>query len=56
MPIYLYVQNQGKPIVQSHENDQKSLIWAIFWRFQSQISQNRKFFWKIGFIQIEGHI
>ena len=53
MPIYLYVQNQGKPIVQSCENDQKTLIWAIFWRFRSQISRNRK---KIGFIQIEGHI
>ena len=30
MPIYLYVQNQGKPIVQSRENDQKTLICAIF--------------------------
>ena len=34
----------------------KTSIWAIFWRFQGQISPNCKFFWKIGFIQIEGHI
>ena len=27
-----------------------------FWQFQGQISPNRNFFWKIGFIQIEGHI
>ena len=34
----------------------KTSIWAIFWRFRRQISPNCKFFWKIGFIQIEGHI
>ena len=34
----------------------KTSIWAIFWRFRGQISPNCKFFWKIGFIQIEGHI
>ena len=34
----------------------KTSIWAIFWRFWGQISPNCKFFWKIGFIQIEGHI
>ena len=27
-----------------------------FYRFRGQISPNSKFFWKIGFIQIEGHI
>ena len=32
----------------------KTSIWAIFWRFRGQISPNCKFFWKIGFIQIEG--
>ena len=34
----------------------KTSIWAIFWRFRGQISPNCKFFWKIGLIQIEGHI
>ena len=34
----------------------KTSIWAIFWRFRGQISPNCKFFWKIGFIQIEGNI
>ena len=34
----------------------KTSIWAIFWRFRGQISPNCKFFWKIGFIQIEGQI
>ena len=34
----------------------KTSIWAIFWRFRGQISPNCKFFWKISFIQIEGHI
>ena len=42
-------------------NDAKSRKWlktsirTFFWRFRGQISPNRKFFWKIGFIQIEGH-
>ena len=27
-----------------------------FYRFRGQISPNSKFFWKIGFIQIEDHI
>ena len=40
-------------------NDVKSRKWrktsisVIFWRFRGQISPNCKFFWKIGFIQIE---
>ena len=34
----------------------KTSIWAIFWQFPGQISPNCKFFWKTGFIQIEGHI
>ena len=34
----------------------KTSIWAIFGRFLGQISPNCKSFWKIGFIQIEGHI
>ena len=34
----------------------KTSIWAIFWRFWGQLSPNCNFFWKIGFIQIEGHI
>ena len=34
----------------------KTSIWAIFWWFRGEISPNSKFFWKIGFIQIEGHI
>ena len=34
----------------------KTSIWAIFWQFRGQISPNCKFFWKIGFIQIESHI
>ena len=34
----------------------KTSIWAIFWRFRSQISPNCKLFSKIGFFQIEGHI
>ena len=45
MPIYHYVQNQGKLMIQ------KTSTWAIFWRFQSQKSLNCKFFWKIRFIQ-----
>ena len=34
----------------------KTSIWVIFGRFLGQISPNCKFFWKISFIQIEGHI
>ena len=34
----------------------KPSTWAIFARFRGQISPNSNFFWKIGFIQIEGHI
>ena len=31
MPTYHYVQNQGKLIMQSRENDQKpQFIWAMF--------------------------
>ena len=43
-------------------NDAKSRKWpktsisAIFWRFRGQIPPNCKFSWKIGCIQIEGHI
>ena len=41
--------------MQSRENGQKTQLGS-FWRFGGQISPNSKFFWKIGFIQIEGHI
>ena len=34
----------------------KNSTWAIFWQFRGQISPNCNFFWKIDFIQIEGHI
>ena len=34
----------------------KTSIWAIFGRFRGQIFPIYNFFWKIGFIQIVGHI
>ena len=34
----------------------KTSIWATFGQFWDQISPNCKCFWKIDFIQIEGHI
>ena len=49
MLSYHYVENQGKLIMQGRENGPKP-------QFRGQISSNCKFFWKIGFIQIEGHI
>ena len=56
MPNNHYVQNQGKLLMQSRENGQKPQFGYFFWRFRRQISSNCKFFWKIGLIQIEGHI
>ena len=56
MPTYYYVQNQGKLMIAKPRKLWKTSIWANFWWFRGQISQNYKFFWKIGFIQIEGHI
>ena len=48
MPTYHYVQNQEKLMMQSRENFQKVQFGQFFDDFE--------FFWKIGFIQIEGHI
>ena len=56
MPTNHYVQNQGKLRMQSRENGQKNGYVTLKPRFQGHISPNCKFFWKIGFIQIEGHI
>ena len=42
--------------MQSPENEQKPQFGHFFWRFWGQISPNYKLFWKIGFIQAEGHI
>ena len=56
LPTYHYVQNQGKQKRQTQENGQKPQFGQFFWRFQGQISPNYKFFWKKGFMQIEGHI
>ena len=56
MPTYNYVQNQGKLMIQSRENGQQPQFEHFFWRFWGQTSRNCKFFWKIGFIQIKGHI
>ena len=55
-PAYNYVQNQRKLMMQSRENGQKPQFVEFFWRFRGQTSRNCKFFRKIGFIQIEGHI
>ena len=30
MPTYYYVQNEGKLMVQSRENGQKSQFWQLF--------------------------
>ena len=56
MPTYHYVQNQGKLMMQSRENDQKPQFGQSFDDFEVKYLQIANFFWKIGFIQIEGHI
>ena len=48
MPTYHYVQNQENLMMQSRENFQKVQFGQFF--------DNFEFFWKTGFIQIEGHI
>ena len=52
MPNNHYVQNQGKLMMQSRENGQKPRFGRYFDDFEVKF----KLFWKIGFIQIEGHI
>ena len=43
-------------MMQSQKNGQKPQFGQFFWRFRGQLSPNCKFFLKIGFDQIEGHI
>ena len=52
MPNNHYVQNQGKLLMQSRENGQKPQFGQYFDDFEIKF----KLSWKIGFIQIEGHI
>ena len=57
MPTYHYVQNQGKLMIQSPENSQNPQFGQLFEIFEVKyVPPNWKFFWKIGFIQIEGQI
>ena len=55
MSTYHYVQNQGKLMMQSRENG-KNLNLGNFLAISRSNICNYKFFWKIGFIQKEGHI
>ena len=56
MPIYHYVQNQGKLIMKSRENDRKPQFGQFFDDFEVKYLQIANFSVKIAFIQIEGHI
>ena len=55
MSTYHYVKNQGKLMMKLRKWP-KTSIWAIFFDSWGQISANCKFFWKICFIQTEGHV
>ena len=55
MSTYHYVQNEGKLMMQSGENGQKPQVGQFFDDFEVKYP-NCKFFWKIAFILIEGHI
>ena len=55
MPNYHYVQNQGKPMMQSRENGQKPQVGQFFDDFEVKYLQIADFSEK-DFIQIEGHI
>ena len=55
MPTHHYVQNQGKLRMQSRENGQKPQFGQFFDDFAAKYLE-LQFFWKIGFIRIEGHI
>ena len=55
MPNYHYVQNQGKPMMQSRENGQKPQVGQFFDDFEVKYLQISDFSEK-DFIQIEGHI
>ena len=57
MPTYHYVQNQGKLMMQSPANSQKRQFGQHFEIFEvKHVPPNCKFFWKIGFFQIESQI
>ena len=56
MPTYHYVQNQGKLMMQSQENGQKPQFGQFFLMILRSSISKLQIFWKIGFIQIEGHI
>ena len=55
MPNYHYVQNQGKPMMQSRKNGQKPQVGQFFDDFEVKYLQISDFSEK-DFIQIEGHI
>ena len=60
----LYLTFLKNKSLQFEEKYNKNILTALanckkttkFWRFRGQISPNTNFVWKIGFIQIEGHI
>ena len=56
MPTYHYVENQGKLMMQSLENGQNPQLGQFLHVVEVKYLQIAIFFWKIGFIQIEGHI
>ena len=56
MPIYHYVQNQGKLMMKSRENGRKPQFGQFFDDFEVKYLQIANFSVKIAFIRIEGHI